>query len=198
MRGNLADRGPRGKTGGESIACGAKTGCGRRAGRFGTDPLPVTPPLIAVLNGPNLNLLGTREPEKYGRATLDDVEALCAEAAEELGLAIDFRQTNGEGELVTWVQECHGRAAGIIINPAGYTTTSIALLDALLAVDLPVIEVHITNIHRREAFRHNSYVSKAATGVIAGLGIQGYALAMRAMAGLVLTGDEAYDPDEAE
>jgi len=158
----------------------------------------VTPPLIAVLNGPNLNLLGTREPEKYGHATLDDVEALCAEMAEELGLAIDFRQTNGEGELITWVQECHGRAAGIIINPAGYTTTSIALMDALLAVDLPVIEVHITNIHRREAFRHNSYVSKAATGVIAGLGIQGYALAMRAMAGLVLGGDAAYDPDEAE
>jgi 3-dehydroquinate dehydratase II len=152
----------------------------------------VTPPLITVLNGPNLNLLGTREPEKYGHATLDDVEALCAEAAEELGLAIDFRQTNGEGELVTWVQECRGRSAGIIINPAGYTTTSIALLDALLAVGLPVIEVHITNIHRREEFRHHSFVSKAATGVIAGLGVQGYALALQAMAGLV----GADDPDE--
>jgi len=143
------------------------------------------PPLIAVLNGPNLNLLGTREPERYGTATLDDVEALCAEAAEELGLAIDFRQTNGEGELVTWVQECRGRAAGIVINPAGYTTTSIALLDALLAVGLPTIEVHITNVHRREDFRQNSYVSKAATGVIAGLGVEGYALALRAMAQLV-------------
>ena len=143
------------------------------------------PPLIAVLNGPNLNMLGTREPEKYGTATLDDVEALCAEAAEELGLAIDFRQTNAEGELVTWVQECRGRAAGIIINPAGYTTTSIALMDALLAVDLPVIEVHITNIHRREEFRQHSFVSKAAVGVIAGLGVEGYALAIRAMAGLV-------------
>jgi 3-dehydroquinate dehydratase II len=152
----------------------------------------VTPPLITVLNGPNLNLLGTREPEKYGHATLDDVEALCAEAAEELGLAIDFRQTNGEGELVTWVQECRGRAAGIIINPAGYTTTSIALLDALLAVGLPVIEVHITNIHRREEFRHHSFVSKAATGVIAGLGVQGYALALQAMAGLV----DPLDPDD--
>jgi 3-dehydroquinate dehydratase II len=152
----------------------------------------VTPPLITVLNGPNLNLLGTREPEKYGHATLDDVEALCAEAAEDLGLAIDFRQTNGEGELVTWVQECRGRSAGIIINPAGYTTTSIALLDALLAVGLPVIEVHITNIHRREEFRHHSFVSKAATGVIAGLGVQGYALALQAMAGLV----GADDPDE--
>jgi 3-dehydroquinate dehydratase-2 len=145
----------------------------------------VTPPLITVLNGPNLNLLGIREPEKYGHSTLDDVESLCAEVAEGLGLAIDFRQTNGEGELITWVQECRGRAAGIIINPAGYTTTSIGLLDALLASDLPVIEVHITNIHRREEFRHNSFVSKAATGVIAGLGVQGYALALRAMAQLV-------------
>lgn len=145
----------------------------------------MTPPLIVVLNGPNLNMLGVREPEKYGTATLDDVEALCAEAAEEFGLAIDFRQTNAEGELVTWVQECRGRAAGIVINPAGYTTTSIALMDALLAVDLPVIEVHITNIHRREAFRHHSYVSKAATGVICGLGVAGYALAIRAMADLV-------------
>jgi 3-dehydroquinate dehydratase II len=147
---------------------------------------------IYVLNGPNMNLLGTREPEKYGHATLDDVEALCAEAAEDLGLAIDFRQTNGEGELVTWVQECRGRSAGIIINPAGYTTTSIALLDALLAVGLPVIEVHITNIHRREEFRHHSFVSKAATGVIAGLGVQGYALALQAMAGLV----DPLDPDD--
>ena len=152
----------------------------------------MTPPLITVLNGPNLNLLGTREPEKYGHATLDDVEALCAETAEGLGLAIDFRQTNGEGELVSWVQECRGRSAGIIINPAGYTTTSIALLDALLAVGLPVIEVHITNIHRREEFRHHSFVSKAATGVIAGLGVQGYALALQAMAGLV----DPLDPDD--
>jgi 3-dehydroquinate dehydratase-2 len=143
------------------------------------------PPLIVVLNGPNLNLLGTRQPELYGAATLDDVETLCAETAEELGLAIDFRQTNAEGELITWVQECRGTASGIIINPAGYTHTSVALMDALLAVDLPVIEVHISNIHRREAFRHHSYVSRAATGVICGLGVQGYALALRAMAGLV-------------
>lgn len=147
----------------------------------------MSPPLIAVLNGPNLNLLGTREPEKYGSTTLDELETLCAEAAEELGLAIDFRQTNGEGELITWVQECRGRAAGIIINPAGYTTTSIGLLDALIAVNLPTIEVHITNIHRREEFRHHSYVSKAATGVIAGLGVAGYALALRAMAGILGT-----------
>ena len=151
-----------------------------------------SPPLITVLNGPNLNMLGLRQPHIYGAATLDDVEQLCAETAEALGLAIDFRQTNGEGELVTWVQECRGRAAGIIINPAGYTTTSIALLDALLAVGLPVTEVHITNIHRREEFRHHSFVSKAATGVIAGLGVQGYALALQAMAGLV----DPLDPDD--
>ena len=148
----------------------------------------MTPPLVAVLNGPNINMLGLREPEKYGSATLDDLEALCAETAEELGLAIDFRQTNGEGELITWVQDCRGRAAGIVINPAGYSHTSIALMDALLAVDLPVIEVHITNIHRREEFRHLSYVSKAATGVIAGLGVGGYALALRAMAERVAPG----------
>jgi 3-dehydroquinate dehydratase II len=153
----------------------------------------MSPPLVVVLNGPNLNLLGIREPARYGTATLDDVEALCAEVAEGLGLAIDFRQTNGEGELITWVQECRGRASGIIINPAGYTTTSIGLMDALLAVDLPVIEVHITNIHRREEFRHHSFVSKAATGVIAGLGVQGYALALEAMADLV----GAEEPDEA-
>jgi len=143
---------------------------------------PMTPPLIAVLNGPNLNLLGLREPELYGEQTLDDVEALCAEAAEALGLAIDFRQTNGEGELVSWVQECRGRAQGIVINPAGYTTTSIALMDALLAVQLPVIEVHLTNIHKREEFRQHSYVSKAALGVICGLGARGYVLALRALA----------------
>lgn len=146
---------------------------------------PDSLPLVAVLNGPNLNMLGLREPALYGAATLDDVEQLCAETGERLGLSIDFRQTNGEGELVSWVQECRGRARGIVINPAGYTTTSIALMDALLAAELPVIEVHITNIHRRERFREHSYVSKAAVGVICGLGIQGYALALTAMAELV-------------
>jgi len=145
-------------------------------------------PLIAVLNGPNMNMLGLRQPHLYGTATLDDLETLCAETADGLGLAIDFRQTNGEGELISWVQECRGRASGIVINPAGYTTTSIALMDALLATDLPVIEVHVTNIHRREAFRHESYVSKAATGVICGLGIRGYALALTAMAELLEEG----------
>jgi 3-dehydroquinate dehydratase-2 len=143
---------------------------------------PADPPLIVILNGPNMNMLGLRQPELYGDATLDDVEQLCAETGDALGLSIDFRQTNLEGELISWVQECRGRAAGIVINPAGYTTTSIALMDALLAADLPVIEVHITNIHRREEFRQHSYVSKAATGVIAGLGIQGYRLALIAMA----------------
>ncbi|MBS0561118.1 MAG: type II 3-dehydroquinate dehydratase [Proteobacteria bacterium] len=142
-------------------------------------------PLIAVLNGPNMNMLGLRQPELYGSATLDDVEQLCAETAETLGLAIDFRQTNGEGELISWVQECRGRAAGIVINPAGYTNTSIALMDALLATELPVIEVHVTNIHKREEFRHTSYVSKVAVGVIAGLGIGGYALALTAMADIL-------------
>lgn len=145
----------------------------------------MAPPLIAVLNGPNLNLLGLREPEVYGRLTLDDVEQLCVDAAEELGVAIDFRQSNAEGELISWVQECRGRAQGIVINPAGYTTTSIALMDALLACGMPAIEVHISNIHRREEFRQHSYVSKAAVGVICGLGARGYALALRAMAELL-------------
>ncbi len=142
-------------------------------------------PLVVVLNGPNMNMLGLRQPELYGAATLDDVEALCAETAQGLGLAIDFRQSNAEGELIGWVQECRGRARGIVINPAGYTTTSIALMDALLSVGLPAIEVHITNIHRREEFRQHSYISKAAVGVIAGLGVRGYALALHAMAGLL-------------
>ena len=146
-------------------------------------------PLIYVLNGPNLNLLGQRGPELYGRATLDDVEALCAERADQCGVAIDFRQTNHEGELVTWVQEARRMAQGIVINPAGFTTTSIALMDALLACDMPVIEVHITNIHRREEFRQHSYVSKAATGVIAGLGVTGYALAIEALSELVEDGE---------
>jgi 3-dehydroquinate dehydratase-2 len=152
--------------------------------------------LVAVFNGPNLNMLGVREPEKYGTATLDDVESLCAEAAEDLGLAIDFRQSNLEGELVGWIQECRGRAHGIVINPAGYTTTSVAILDALVAVGLPVIEVHITNIHRREEFRQHSLVSKAATGVIAGLGVAGYALALEAMAGMIHEPDDAPDDED--
>ena len=142
-------------------------------------------PLVVVLNGPNLNMLGLRQPHIYGSATLDDVEQLCADTADQLGLAIEFRQTNGEGELITWVQDCRGRAAGIVINPAGYSHTSVALLDALLAVELPVIEVHISNIHKRDEFRHHSFVSKAATGVICGLGIRGYAMALEALADIL-------------
>jgi len=148
----------------------------------------MTLPLIAVFNGPNLNMLGLRQPEIYGAATLDDVEQLCAEAAEGLGLAIDFRQTNSEGELISWVQECRGRASGIVINPAGLSHTSISLMDALLSVELPVVEVHISNIHRREQFRHLSYVSTMATGVLCGFGTHGYALALTAMARILEDG----------
>ena len=146
-------------------------------------------PLIAVLNGPNLNMLGSREPALYGAATLDDLEALCAETAQALDLAIDFRQTNHEGELITWVQECRDRARGIVINPGGYSHTSIALMDALLAVELPVVEVHLTNIHAREEFRRHSYVSRVANGVICGLGIRGYGLALTAIAEMLLDED---------
>ncbi len=141
---------------------------------------------IYVLNGPNLNMLGTREPETYGRGTLADVEKLCRASGKQAGFDIVFHQSNREGELVDWIQEAFfKKAAGIVINPAGYTTTSIAILDALLAVKLPVIEVHISNIHRRESFRHNSYISKAATGVIAGLGVEGYAMAITRLAALI-------------
>jgi len=144
------------------------------------------PKTIYILNGPNLNLLGTREPEKYGTATLADVEKLCRATAKEHGLAVEFRQSNFEGEIVTWIQEAHAKkAAGIVLNAAGYTTTSVAILDALLAVKLPVIEVHITNIHAREAFRHNSYVSKAAKAIIAGMGLDSYTLAIIGLARLV-------------
>ena len=142
-------------------------------------------PLILVLNGPNLNMLGTREPEIYGSQTLDDLETLCAETAEGLGLSIECRQSNLEGELITWVQEARTRAAGLIINPAGYSHTSIALMDALLALDIPVIEVHLSNIHRREEFRHHSYASRAATGVICGLGFAGYRLALIALSDIL-------------
>ncbi len=138
-----------------------------------------------------MNMLGLRQPAIYGAATLADVEGLCAETALALDLAMEFRQSNFEGELVTWIQECRGRAAGIVINPAGYTTTSIAIMDALLACEVPAIEVHITNMHRREEFRQHSYVSKVAVGVICGLGIGGYALALTAMAELLLNKDKS-------
>ena len=141
---------------------------------------------VFVLNGPNLNLLGTREPEKYGHSTLADVEKLCRATAARFGLEVDFRQSNIEGELVTWIQEALAKkAAGLVINPAGYTTTSVAILDALFMLKAPVVEVHITNIHQREEFRHHSYVSKAAKAVMAGFGIDGYALAITGIAGMI-------------
>jgi len=141
---------------------------------------------IYVLNGPNLNSLGTREPEKYGHSTLKDVEALCRKTAQGYGLEVDFRQTNREGELVDWFHEAKAKkVAGIVINPAGYTTTSVAILDAILAVAIPTVEVHITNIHQREEFRHHSYVSKGAKAVICGFGVEGYALAIRGLAGVI-------------
>lgn len=139
---------------------------------------------VLILNGPNLNLLGQRQPEVYGRETLADVEAACATLAGELGLAAGFRQTNHEGVLVDWIQEARGTAAGIVINPGAYTHTSVAILDALTAYEGPVIEVHISNIHKREAFRHRSYVSLRADGVIAGCGTEGYLLALRRVASL--------------
>ncbi len=146
---------------------------------------------IYVLNGPNMNLLGTREPEKYGRATLADVDRLCRETAERYGFEVVFRQSNMEGQLIDWIQEAQMRGAtGLVINPAGYTTTSIAILDALLACSMPVIEVHVTNIHARESFRQNSYVSKAAKAVIAGFGIDGYALAITGLARLLGATDQ--------
>jgi 3-dehydroquinate dehydratase-2 len=144
------------------------------------------PKTLYVLNGPNLNLLGTREPELYGRSTLADVEKLCRATAKRHGLTVEFRQSNHEGELVDWIQEARAKkAAGLILNPAGYTTTSVAILDALFTMEAPVIEVHITNIHKREPFRHHSYVSKAARAVICGFGVQGYALAITGLAAII-------------
>jgi 3-dehydroquinate dehydratase-2 len=139
-------------------------------------------PKILVLNGPNLNLLGLREPELYGRTTLADIEKRCVAEGGRLGLEVECRQSNIEGELVTWIQQARGARAGLVINPGAYTHTSIALLDALKAIDLPSIEVHLSNIHRREEFRRHSYVSLGVTGVICGLGAEGYVLALAALA----------------
>lgn len=140
---------------------------------------------IMVLNGPNLNLLGVRQPHIYGRDTLADIEQRLRARAGSHGLAIDIRQSNHEGELVTWIQEARTTCAGIIINPAAYTHTSVAILDALLACEFPVLELHLSNPHKREEFRHRSFVTLAATGVIAGFGAHGYELALDAMAKLV-------------
>ena len=142
-------------------------------------------PTVLVLNGPNLNMLGVREPEVYGRDGLDDIAKACAGRAKSLGLTVDFRQSNHEGELITWLQQARGKVQGIVINPAGLSHTSVALMDAVLSTELPVIEVHLSNIFGREAFRHHSFISAVAKGVICGLGAQGYLLALEAMAGLV-------------
>ena len=142
-------------------------------------------PTIFVLNGPNLNLLGVREPAVYGSDTLADIEERCLARAAALDLQIDFRQSNHEGQLVDWIQEARGIADGIVINAGALTHTSVAVLDALSAAGLPVIEVHLSNIFRRERFRHHSYVSLAARGVICGLGAHGYVLALEAVASLI-------------
>lgn len=140
---------------------------------------------IYILNGPNLNLLGQRQPEIYGRETLADVVQACANLAEELRLAVKALQSNHEGQLVDWIQEAGLQGAAIILNPGAYSHTSVAILDALNAFEGPVIEVHISNIHKREAFRHHSYVSLRADGVIAGCGTEGYLLALRRVASLL-------------
>jgi 3-dehydroquinate dehydratase-2 len=142
-------------------------------------------PTVYILNGPNLNLLGKREPHIYGHETLADVETQCRRLADELKLAIEFRHSNAESQLIDWIHEARDAAAGIIINPGAYTHTSIAIMDALNACECPILEVHISNVHRREAFRHHSYVSLAATGVMAGFGIHGYSLALRHAAWLI-------------
>ena len=140
---------------------------------------------VFILNGPNLNLLGTREPTIYGGRSLAEIEADCRKAATRLGFAIDFRQTNHEGTLVDWIQEAGRSARGIVINPGGFTHTSVALRDAISAAGKPTIEVHLSNIFARERFRRHSYVSPVASGVICGLGPAGYVLALDAIAGLV-------------
>jgi 3-dehydroquinate dehydratase-2 len=154
-----------------------------------TVPMPgryIMPKTVYVLNGPNLDLLGLREPHIYGRATLGDVEKLCQTAAQQHGLGVVFHQSNHEGEIIEWIHEARAeKAAGLIINPAGFTTTSIAILDALLALAVPIIEVHISNIHAREEFRRNSYVSTVARAVICGCGTYGYALAIAGLANII-------------
>ncbi len=140
---------------------------------------------IYVLNGPNLNLLGQRQPEIYGRNTLADVEALCHAVAKRHGFAITFRQSNHEGDIVDWLQEARQQAAGVIINPGAFTHTSIAILDAIIAAEIPVVEVHISNIHAREEFRRHSYVSRVAKAVVCGFGIEGYELAIAGLAALL-------------
>lgn len=142
-------------------------------------------PLIYILNGPNLNMLGVREPDIYGTRTLEDIRHMCEEAAGRLGLDIDFRQSNHEGELVTWIQESRSRAKGVIINAAAYTHTSIAIHDALKLTDCPIIELHLSNPKEREAFRHHSYIEPLAAAHIAGHGAKGYGMALEKMVELL-------------
>jgi 3-dehydroquinate dehydratase-2 len=141
--------------------------------------------LVYVLNGPNLNLLGKRQPHIYGHETLADVEADCRKLAASLNLEIRFHQSNREYEIIDWIHESREIAGGIVINPAAFTHTSVAILDALATCEFPIIEVHISNVHKREAFRHHSFVSAIASGVIAGFGTQGYQLALQRMARLI-------------
>lgn len=145
----------------------------------------MTPTRLLIVNGPNLNLLGTRQPEIYGSATLQDIEQRCADHALLLGVTVECRQSNHEGQLVDWVQEVRTDWDGLILNAGAYSHTSVALHDALLALDKPIIEVHLSNLYRREEFRQHSYISKPATGIICGLGAHGYMLAMDALAPLV-------------
>ena len=140
---------------------------------------------VLILNGPNLNMLGLREPKIYGKSTLANIESLCQQTAKKLGLNVDCYQSNLEGELVTWIQKSRKNHSGIIMNAGGYSHTSVAILDALLLSEKPVIEVHISNIFAREEFRHHSLISKAAKGIICGLGIDGYALALQALSKLL-------------
>ncbi|NMD06564.1 MAG: type II 3-dehydroquinate dehydratase [Phyllobacteriaceae bacterium] len=140
---------------------------------------------VYILNGPNLNLLGKRQPDIYGKDTLADVEAACSAVGNEVGISVQLLQSNQEGQLIDWIHEARTKAKGIIINPGAYTHTSIAILDALNAFDGPVLEVHVSNVHKRESFRHHSYVSLRADGVIAGFGVEGYALATRRMGSLL-------------
>lgn len=141
--------------------------------------------LVYVLNGPNLNLLGKRQPHIYGHETLADVEANCRTLGSELNLEIAFHQSNREYEIIDWIHQARETAVGILINPAAFTHTSVAILDALNTFEHPIFEVHISNVHKREAFRHHSFVSGTATGVIAGFGIEGYELALRRLASLL-------------